>query len=351
MTNRPGDGITVALIGAGGIAGVHLAAWLALGATVRVYSHDHAAELVRRYGGGEVVATLDDALDGAALVDIVTPTFAHHEVVRAAVAAGCDIVCEKPLALTSEEVAEMIAECAAAGVRLYPAHVVRYFPEYAAMRAHVAAGGVGRVAVQRFARSGSRPARGWFADASRSGGIVMDQMIHDLDFARWTAGDVARVFARQSTTEDSGDRLGVVSAQVVLTHVSGALSYVTGTWAAPGSAFRTRFEVTGSDGLVHHDSAEHAPLRIDGGSAGEGRGLLPGTAFTESPYLTELREFLLACTAGGPEPRVSAQDGLEAVRLAEAANHSLRSGDVVDLAAAGTAGTAAAVPTSTGAPA
>ncbi|MFC7403952.1 Gfo/Idh/MocA family protein [Georgenia alba] len=322
--------LRVAMIGAGGIANPHIDAWLTLGADVRVYSHEGAEELVAAHGGGTVAATREEAFDGADLVDVVTPTYTHGEIVTAAVAHGLDVVCEKPLALTTAEVTELVERAEAAGVALYPAHVVRFFPEYAAMQQHVAGGGVGEVAVQRFTRLGSRPVKPWFADPHLSGGIVMDQMIHDLDFARWTAGEVARVFARESVTPDAADRLGVVSAQVVLTHVSGALSYVTGTWAAPGSTFRTTFEIAGTDGFVRHDSAEHAPLRLDNGAAGEGRGLLPGATFTESPYLTELRELLAAVRREG-RARVNARDGLEAVRLAEAASTSLRTGDVVDL--------------------
>ncbi|GAA4429525.1 hypothetical protein GCM10023169_31980 [Georgenia halophila] len=321
----------VALIGAGGIASVHIDAWLALGADVRVYSHGDAENLVSAHGGGTPVTTREEAFDGADLVDITTPTYTHGEVAGAAFAAGLDVICEKPLAVTAAEAAELVDQAATAAVGFYPAHVVRFFPAYAAMRDHVAAGGVGDVAVQRFTRIGSRPVKPWFADPHLSGGIVMDQMIHDLDFARWTAGEVVRVFARQASTPDQADRLGVISAQVALTHASGALSYVTGTWAAPGTAFRTTFEVAGSDGFVRHDSAEHAPLRLDGGAAGEGRGLLPGTSFDESPYLTQLRE-LLAAVRGEQTSRVSARDGLEAVRIAEAANVSLGTGDAVELA-------------------
>nr|WP_187361155.1 Gfo/Idh/MocA family oxidoreductase [Phytoactinopolyspora mesophila] len=318
------------MIGAGGIAGVHLAAWLALGARVRVYSTADAEELVARHQPAQVAPSLQHALEGADIVDVCTPTFAHPDVVLAAAAAGCDVVCEKPLASSSVVAAELVDACERAGVQIFPAHVVRFFPEYAAMQKHVAAGGVGTVAVQRFTRSGSRPVRDWFGDDALSGGIVMDQMIHDLDFARWTAGEVERVFARKVVGPDDDGGRGVVSAQAILTHTGGAISYVTGTWAPPGSAFRTTFEVAGTGGIVHHDSRARSPLTIDGGAAAESRGLLPGTAFTESPFLTEMRAFLTAFN-GGPPPPVNAADGLAAVRLAEAANASIASGETVEL--------------------
>jgi myo-inositol 2-dehydrogenase/D-chiro-inositol 1-dehydrogenase len=168
----------------------------------------------------------------------------------------------------------------------------------------------------------------WFSDDLLSGGLVLDQAIHDLDFARWNAGEVVRVFAREVQTPAPS---GVRSAQVVLTHVRGALSYVTGTWARQGTSFRTTFEVAGTRGVLRHDSREHAPLVIDSGAAAdEGTGLLPATPFVESPFLTEIREIYRAF-CGGPAPRVAAADGVQALRIAEAASTALTTGRVVEL--------------------
>ncbi len=319
--------LTVALIGAGGIAAAHLPAWLTLGAEVRVHSVQGAAALVERNTGGTVVDSLEAALAGADVVDVCTPTGTHPALVAAAAAAGAHVLCEKPLALSLAEALEMVEVCRTAGVQLYPGHVVRWFPAYERMHAAVAAGEVGEVAVQRFTRTGSRPTQPWFADPALSGGIVLDQMIHDLDFARWNAGEVSEVFARSVSTPSTGESLGVVSAHVVLTHRSGALSHVTGTWATAGTPFHTSFDVAGVAGVLTHDSAEHPPLRVSGTSSTAGTGLLPATT-GESPYLSEIRE-LAAAFRGGPPPRVSAADGVAAVQLALAANESLRTGQPV----------------------
>lgn len=317
------------LVGAGNIATVHLAAWLVLGVDVVVWSHEGAAALVERHGGGAHAASLHELLDRCDVVDVCTPTTNHVEVIRQAAAAGLHVVTEKPLARTSVQAAEAIAACRAAGVQLYPAHVVRYFPEYEALHRAVERGAVGAVAVQRFSRTGSRPAADWFHDDELSGGIVLDQSIHDLDIARWNAGEVARVFARQVR---SGPDQPVRSTQVVLSHANGAISYVTGSWARPGTTFRTTFEVAGTDGLLRHDSSDHPPLVLDTGTmSGAGTGLLPASPFAESPYLTQLREFY-AALCGGPAPRVTADDGMAAIQIAEAATESLRTGRAVELA-------------------
>jgi myo-inositol 2-dehydrogenase/D-chiro-inositol 1-dehydrogenase len=321
---REPDRFRVGLVGAGGIAHEHLPAWLSLGADVLVHSYAGAGELVAQFGG-RAVDTLDELLAGCHVVDIATPTPTHAELALAALAAGRPVVCEKPLARTSAEAERVIEAFEAAGVALYPGHVVRFFGEYAAMHAAVAAGALGRIAVQRFTRTGSAPAAAWFHDDAQSGGLLLDQSLHDLDFARWNAGEVATAYALESAAGD------VRSVQVVLTHLGGALSFVHGTWARPGTRFRTTFDIAGDAGVLQHDSAEHPPLSSDLGAVAataegpqDGRGLLPAMPY-ESPFRTELGEFLSAFR-GGPAPRVSARDGLAAIRIAEAAQRSLHSG-------------------------
>jgi predicted dehydrogenase len=314
------DRIRIGLIGAGGIAHEHLPAWLSLGAEVVVYSHAGAAELVEQFGGA-VVDSLDELLASCDVADIATPTPSHAELALRALQAGRPVICEKPLARTSADAEQVVEAFEAAGLPLFPGHVVRFFGEYAAMHAAVAAGALGEIAVQRFTRTGSAPRVPWFHDDAQSGGIVLDQSLHDLDFARWNAGEVATAYA----LEAAADR--VRSVQVVLTHVSGAISFVHGTWARPGTTFRTTFDIAGTGGVLQHDSAEHQAQRTDlgdGSAGGQGRGLLPAMPY-ESPFRTELGEFLLALQ-GGPPPRVSAADGVAAIRIAEAAQRSLDSG-------------------------
>ena len=331
------QGMRVALIGAGGIAHAHLPAWLALGAEVSVFALEGTEQLIKDCGGGRACTTLAEALVDVEAVDIAVPTSDHHRVLEQTLTAGVDVFCEKPLGRTAEQVRAMINSCRTAGVQLYPGHVVRFFPEFALMHKQVAAGAVGEIAVQRFSRIGSRPRMAWFHDEVLSGGIVLDQIIHDLDFACWNAGPAVRVFARLRRTGTPGS--GVDAAQVVLTHASGAISYVVGIWARPGTTFRTTFEIAGTNGLLRHDSTEHQPLVVDSGSAEgadtssavrPGTGLLPPPTGAESPFLTEIRE-IARSFRGGPTPRVDALDGLRAVILAEAANRSISEGRAIEI--------------------
>lgn len=340
--------LRVGLIGAGGISRVHADGWRALGAAVTVYSHEGAEALADEYGFA-VATDLDALLAAVDLVDIVTPTTSHAPLALAAIRAGRHVICEKPLAGTVEDAREVIDAAQEAGVRLFPAHVVRYFPDYAALRGQVSAGRIGEPAVLRFVRGGEAPRTGtWFHDLSRGGGIVRDQMIHDLDQALWMAGDVVRVYATQSAPGGDADAPDAVTAHVVLTHASGALSHVQGTWGARGLPFRTSADIAGSAGILALDSAP-AASRVDIPSAHAGDGYLPPPTQTESPYTAQLRDYV-AAIAEERSARVTAEDGLRAVAVAEAAMESLRTGlpvavDLSSLAALATA----AVPAGAGA--
>jgi predicted dehydrogenase len=329
--------LTVGLVGAGGMARAHAPAWRALGADLVVHSHDGAAEIAAAYGG-RVAASLDELLDAVDAVDVVTPTPAHPAVVEAALAAGRHVLCEKPLARTGADGAALLAAARAADRQLYPGHVVRYFPEYARLREAVHAGSVGEPAVLRFARGGAYPTWSpWFADEAQSGGVVLDLMLHDLDIARWVAGEVVAVHATRRSLEAGGAPHTL--AHVVLTHAGGALSHVRGLWGAPHTRFRTSFHVAGDAGMLRFDSAETAGVRTDLAPVPTGGEHRPAPAAGESPYLTEIREVARAFAASPTalpdddplHPRVSAVDGVIAVEIAEAALASIASGKPVAL--------------------
>ena len=98
----------VGLVGAGVISHNHLPHLLRLGAEVRVYSEAGADELVAAHGG-TVAASLDELLDWAQVVDLASPTHTHYPLARQALAAGLDVICEKPLARTDEQAAELVS--------------------------------------------------------------------------------------------------------------------------------------------------------------------------------------------------------------------------------------------------
>ena len=105
--------------------------------------------------GGRAFPSLKALLAEVDVVDVCTPTPSHKDVVLASAAAGKDVICEKPMARHLRDAEEMIAACEAAGVRLFVAHVVRFFPEYVCAKEILNSGQLGRPGVIRTVRGGA----------------------------------------------------------------------------------------------------------------------------------------------------------------------------------------------------
>lgn len=323
------SGLSVGIVGAGAVAHHHILAWQSLGATVLVHARPRGREVADRYEV-EFRDDLTDLLHAIDVVDVCTPTDTHSSIALAAIGAARSVMCEKPLARFPAEARQLVQAAEHAGVHLFPAHVVRYFPAYRAIADTIRSGTIGTVQSLRLSRTGASPAvaGSWFSDVRRSGGL-MDLMIHDLDVARWLAGDVGTVVASQEPATRNGRLPEVVTAQVALTHRSGALSQVHGTWGAAGVPFRTTIEVWGTTGSLRHDSSSGDGVLAD---LGEPRGsvVLPVPMSGSDPYRAQAADFATSLT-GASVPRVTAQDGVAAVELIDAALRSIDTRQLISI--------------------
>lgn len=334
----------VAVIGAGGMGGQHCRSWRDMPeaeiVAVLALSRAEAAPAAKAAGCPAFGADEFDALlrqSRPDIVDVCVPTPVHRHYVERAAEAGRSVFVESPLARTLADCDAIVATIERTGVPLMAGHVLRFFPEYAAAKRLVDAGGIGAPVAIRTARLAGFPrsASGstWRGDPVQSGGVALDLIIHDFDWLRWTFGPVSRVFARglYGRPEYAGQ---MDYALVTLRFASGAVAHVTGSWAHPGG-FRTTLEVAGDGGLIEYDSARAAPLTLSAyAPAGSGG----GTVVTENPlspqeepYFLELSAFVQALSDGVPPP-VSVYDAREAVRIALAALESMETGKAVTLA-------------------
>lgn len=113
-------GIGAAVIGTGFVGTVHVGALRRLGVRVEGVlgsSPERGAERARALGVGRSWATLEELCDDpkVGVVHVTSPNHAHFPQVKALLAAGKHVVCEKPLAMTLEESAEMVRLAKASG--------------------------------------------------------------------------------------------------------------------------------------------------------------------------------------------------------------------------------------------
>lgn len=325
----------IGIVGTGFMGSIHAAGWAETPATIAgfVSKAPEQAQMLANAYQAKLYPDFETMLAEVDVVDICAPTHLHYEMTLQAAAAGKAIICEKPLARTLAQGQEMIQACRAAGVKLFVAHVVRFFPEYAQAKAAIERGDIGQPAVLRLTRgtfSPKKAADNWFVDFEKSGGMMLDLMIHDFDYARWLAGEVETVFAKKlsSTRPEVPGDYGLA----ILTHRSGAISHVESSWAYPPPLFRTRFELAGTDGLLQFDSGRTSAIGLHlHRQTDEAPDVpLPSSPLSESPYTTEIKAFYQALVADAPVP-VTAADGLAALQIALAAIESAQTGQAVKL--------------------
>jgi myo-inositol 2-dehydrogenase / D-chiro-inositol 1-dehydrogenase len=327
--------VRVGIVGTGSMGSTHTQAWLQAGVELSgvISAHlEHAQAFALEYQT-QAFSSLEEMLEVVDVLDICAPTHLHREMTEIAAMAGKHIICEKPIALNLEDARAMIEACSSQNVRLFIAQVVRFFPQYRAAAEILNSGQLGNLGVLRLKRAGYQPKVNWFLDETKSGGMVMDLMIHDFDYALWLGGKVVRVYAtsaRASHPTSSGDY-----ALVTLGFESGAMAQIEGGWAYPKGTFRTSLDIAGSQGLIewHSDNSSTIksflePQNLDVSAVG-----IPSSVLTEDPYTTQIKHFKHALETNTPF-EVTPQDALVALEIALAARESLKSGRAVHLGGA-----------------
>lgn len=153
-----------------------------------------AADYAKRHG---VPGSTDDAQalihhDALNAIYIATPPSTHAEYAIAAMRAGKDVLLEKPMALSTEECARIIAAQEETGAKLCVAFYRRALPRFERMREIIQGGEIGDVRlveVRHFLPQDARPAQAWKLDPSiGGGGFFADMQTHTLDWLRYVFG-------------------------------------------------------------------------------------------------------------------------------------------------------------------
>ncbi len=318
-----------AVIGAGRIGALHarhVAGAIEGARLVRVIDPDGEAAARAARGSANADGTFEDALADPAVdaVLIASPTPAHAGQLEAAAAAGKAIFCEKPVADGLIETARALDAVASAGVPFQIGFNRRFDPAYAALAREVHAGELGKVELFRSQSSDPGPAPEAYIAASS--GFFRDSVIHDIDTARFVAGEVERVTALGRVLVDPvyAKYADVDTSVITLEFVSGALGVLMNSRRTV-YGHDLRVEVHGERGkLVAEDERATKVWRYGpGGPRGDYYHHFLDR-FGDA-YRLEVQAFVDAVRAGrSPEP--GARDAIESLRVADAAVLSLQQG-------------------------
>jgi predicted dehydrogenase len=252
------------------------------------------------FSGVAKYSSIDDLLADSTIdaVDICLPTDMHESVAIQALRAGKHVLVEKPMALDGPSARRMIAEANACDRTLMCGQVLRFLPEYSALREALPR--LGRVTHATFHRRCGVPTwGGWLLDPARSGGAVFDLLIHDVDYCLYLFGPPAAVAA-------TGSR-DTMDAQ--LYYPGGFVAVITGGWeCATGYPFRMEYRVSGDRGVIEYCSTGRAPTLY---TANEEQLPLSGTA----GHGAEIEYFIACREAGRPPMMCPPEDSARAVEL------------------------------------
>ncbi|MDE2333579.1 MAG: inositol 2-dehydrogenase [Rhodospirillales bacterium] len=321
----------VAVIGAGRIGSIH-ARNLAAMAGVRLAGIADADAVA----AGRLAATCGtgviglDAAFGAGAVVIASPTPTHADFIERAAAAGCAVFCEKPIDLDAARVRACLAAATRASILLMVGFNRRFDPSFAALKATIAGGGIGRL--ELLSITSRDPAPPPAAYIRSSGGLFRDMTIHDFDMARFLLGEEpVGVHATASAFLDAVREAGDVdTAAITLRTGSGAIATITNSRRA-SYGYDQRIEAHGEAGLVAAGNrtatslvhADRHGFRTD-----------PALPFFleryEAAYQNELATFI-AALKGEDVAFPDGEDGLRALLIADAALESSRTGREVAL--------------------
>ncbi len=133
------------------------------------------------------------------IVSICLPTDLHVEYTVKALAAGCHVLCEKPMSRTLKEADAAVAAQKRSGKLLMIAQCLRFWPCYERVVDAQRSGEFGKLLHLSMRRVSGLPGWGgpmtWFRDGKRIGGCLLDMHIHDVDFANCLLGVPAAVVA------------------------------------------------------------------------------------------------------------------------------------------------------------
>ena len=246
-------------------------------------------------------------------VSICTPTITHAELGLRAVEAGKHVLVEKPMTDTLDEAERLIESAFAQGVTLTVGFLERFNPAVEEAIRLISDGEIGDVILAHSKRVSRWPQR--IGDV----GVIKDLAIHDIDVINTVFGNNAEsVFATAGKINHSFEDY----ANIIITYPDNKGAFIETNWLTPRKV-RT-LDITGTMGIIHIWYISQL-ISIEK----ETHMYQPFIEYKE-PLIIELSKFV-NCIINNEAPCVTGEDGLNALKICEAALLSARTRSVTRL--------------------
>lgn len=246
-------------------------------------------------------------------VDICAPSDVHCEMAIAALRAGKHVICEKPMALNLADCDRMIEAAVESGKQMMIAHVLRFWPAYEYLKLWVHKQERSTYTRATFRRCAGLPNWSrWLTDNDRSGGAIVDLLIHDIDQAILLFGRPQSVRAQQVAGASDA-----ITANLL--YRDGLVVKVEGGWFDESVPFSMSFHLETSTWSIEFKENVLTESR-------SGVVSLPDA----DPYGKQLRYFLDCCEANRSPELCPPRESRTAVGIASLLKESRRlEGEVI----------------------
>ncbi len=245
------------------------------------------------------------------LVVICLPPFAHSDEVDLAAQHGVHILMEKPIALSSEHAWRMVETTEKAGIKTQVGFMFRFGAGIERLKELITSGEVGPAGLMSARYFCNSLHASWWRDRNKSGGQLVEQIIHMVDLMHYLMGNAISVYSRQENLfhRDLADYTVEDVSATVFGFQSGAIGVIYATnGAIPGKwindyrlvSQKLTAEFTNANNALFHFTAE-TPVRTE-------------TISTEKNiHLAELQDLLTAIRVDG-QTRTPMREGREITR-------------------------------------
>ena len=292
-----------------------------------------AAEETAAETGARKVASVEEALADKKVdaVFIASSTDTHVDLITLAAKAGKKVLCEKPIDLDIKRVETCWKEIGGLKPTIMIGFNRRFDPSFRAVHDRIQSGEIGKL--EQVVITSRDPAPPPPAYVKGSGGLFRDMTIHDFDMARYLAGDIVEVQAMGANLIDPGigQQGDIDAAMVVMRAASGALIHINNSRRC-SYGYDQRIEAFGEKGMLQAQNRRGTTVEAWGSERTRSSDPILHffiERYTEA-YRAELDNFIDSVEKGA-QPLATFADGREALRLADAALESSKTGKAVRL--------------------
>ena len=269
------------IIGTGFMGAVHSHAVRAAGSTVSAVagSNQASAKAARAGLGAQAAAATPEALiarDDVDVVHVCTPNATHADLARKAIAAGKAVICEKPLATSVDDAAELTDLARQAGVTAAVPFVYRFYPAVREARDRIRAGEAGRLWLLHGSYLqdwlAGAEASNWRVDSKLGGAsrAFGDIGVHWCDLMEFTTGHkITRIMASTSRAYEQRETGGTLSsvatedgATILFETDNGAAGSLVVSQVSPGRKNRLWFSFDGTEASFSFNQERPGTLHI-----------------------------------------------------------------------------------------